>query len=199
MQKTVGYLVPLVLLANPAHAGDLPAGGQTTGGDASRTNPPVTSVIPYANGGYYRGGMLEGKRHGQGVYLYPDYSIYTGRWRNGLKDGVGVYKWPSGNIYEGEWKNGSPHGPGTLTFADGGILEGRWVEGAAPSFSERAAGGVPEAQRASNIRETRCRLIGIVSEAYERFADYFAAQGATSDQEDEADRVFTRGIDQPCP
>jgi hypothetical protein len=64
---------------------------------------------------------------------------------------------------------------------------------------DRPEDTAPDPQRESEIREARCRLIEIVTDAYRSFADYFVAQAASANQAEEADRVFTRGIDQPCP
>jgi hypothetical protein len=39
--------------------------------------------------GTYHGQWFEGKEHGMGVKIYPDYSIYEGYWRNGQHEGMG--------------------------------------------------------------------------------------------------------------
>ena len=39
----------------------------------------------------YTGNLKRGKRHGRGVYCYPNGDIYDGDWKKGKKQGWGVY------------------------------------------------------------------------------------------------------------
>jgi hypothetical protein len=197
MNHPSACLLICAALALSAAAGAAPDPAAPAGEATAPAGAAVGDVVAYANGGYYRGGLQDGARHGQGTYLYPDYSIYTGEWKAGLKHGWGVYQWPSGNIYEGAWREGVMHGEGTLTFADGGILEGRWVDGTPPSATAPAAPGPGDAPGRQQILETRCRLVDIVSDAQQGFAPYFAARAAAG--EDAADAgVVTRAIDERC-
>eukprot|EP00965_Chrysotila_dentata_P253099 6211065-Pleurochrysis_carterae.AAC.2 len=45
-----------------------------------------------------------GRRHGVGVYLYPDKSVYCGEWKEGMKHGSGRMAYADGGVYEGSWK-----------------------------------------------------------------------------------------------
>jgi len=106
-------------------------------------------VLNYPDGGRYEGETLDGKRHGNGIYLYPNGSVYTGEWQQGKKQGWWLYKWSNSNRYEGEWQNNQRHGKGTFVFADGGIHEGVWVndksQGALnPSFTGRLSPDCPQ-------------------------------------------------------
>ena len=44
---------------------------------------------------------------------------YKGEMQNGKKHGKGVYLFPNGERYEGEWANDQINGQGTFYFSDG--------------------------------------------------------------------------------
>ena len=44
----------------------------------------------------YQGETKDGKRHGRGVYLYPNGDMYDGEWRKSRKYGRGVYRYANG-------------------------------------------------------------------------------------------------------
>lgn len=52
----------------------------------------------------------EGKRHGEGTYVFADGTIYKGEWVNGRIKGKGVCIWNDGRRYEGEWLDNKKHG-----------------------------------------------------------------------------------------
>ena len=60
-------------------------------------------IFTSPRGGKYEGGHKDGKRHGQGSYI-----------------------WSGGNKYEGEYKDGKIDGKGTQTFSDGGKWTGEF-------------------------------------------------------------------------
>jgi len=60
---------------------------------------------------------LKNKRHGHGVFYYPDGSKYDGEWNENLREGHGIYTYPNNDTYEGEWKNHQRDGRGTYTYA----------------------------------------------------------------------------------
>lgn len=87
----------------------------------------------------YKGGMKQGKRHGQGAFsewwdkgTFPPES-YDGEWADDKRCGYGVaeYKMPSGfnEKYEGMWQNNMRNGQGTYTYQNGDRYEGEWVNG----------------------------------------------------------------------
>jgi radial spoke head protein 1 len=49
---------------------------------------------------------------------------YEGELVNGIKHGQGIYTFRSGARYEGEWKHGRRHGWGTMRYASGDCYEG---------------------------------------------------------------------------
>jgi hypothetical protein len=152
-------------------------------------------VLTYTDGGYYQGGLVDGKREGEGAYLYPDYSLYLGQWQAGVKQGQGLFKWPNGNIYEGGWQDGVPHGEGTLTFADGGVFRGRWVQGQPVEDPADTAAAEPSPAEA---RAERCRQVEKIQAALRGFAGELQARAA-ADPGGEGEPAQTWGIDLPCP
>jgi hypothetical protein len=63
------------------------------------------------------GDYVKNKRHGKGIFYYPDGSKYDGDWNENVREGSGTYTYPNGDTYEGEWKNHQRHGKGTYTYA----------------------------------------------------------------------------------
>lgn len=107
---------------------------------------------PYAGGGYYKGEVVDGKRHGYGMehwpdgdtyegnfiknkregygkYTYSDGGCYTGEWKANNKHGHGLQVWKSRDSYNGEWLNNVKHGEGVYKYADGRIRKGIWKNG----------------------------------------------------------------------
>ena len=62
--------------------------------------------LKFSDGSHYEGGVRDGKRNGQGTFI-----------------------WANGSHYEGEWRNDRPHGQGILTMGDGRRYEGQWRNG----------------------------------------------------------------------
>jgi hypothetical protein len=64
--------------------------------------------ITYADGSQYLGGVLDGKRHGQGTYIWPSGGKYVGEWRNNIAIGGWFYKTTGRKVWvyqdsEGRW------------------------------------------------------------------------------------------------
>ena len=55
----------------------------------------------FANGGVYRGQMLETKRCGFGIMKRPDGSVYEGYWVDDKAEGKGSFWHTNGDIYIG--------------------------------------------------------------------------------------------------
>lgn len=74
--------------------------------------------------GYYEGNFVNGKRHGQGKYIWNDGGRYDGEWRDGNKHGRGkiTYSW---GYYDGQWRNDERNGHGTMHYTDG-VYTGEW-------------------------------------------------------------------------
>lgn len=81
-------------------------------------------------GARFTGNYLDGKKNGEGVFLYPDGSKYEGSWLNDLREGWGTYTYPNGDTYEGEWYQGRRHGQGVYTYKEtGSRYDGNWFHG----------------------------------------------------------------------
>ena len=73
---------------------------------------------------------MNGIKHGEGTFLYPDGSKYEGYWLNDVRHGRGKYTYPNGDIYEGEWADNQRHGQGEYTYLEtGSKYRGMWVHG----------------------------------------------------------------------
>jgi len=64
--------------------------------------------ITYTDGSQYLGGVLDGKRHGQGTYIWPSGDKYVGEWRNNIAIGGWFYKTTGQKVWvyqnsEGKW------------------------------------------------------------------------------------------------
>lgn len=73
---------------------------------------------------------MNGIKHGEGTFVYPDGSKYEGYWVNDVRQGHGKYTYPNGDIYEGEWAENQRHGHGVYSYAvTGSKYSGMWVHG----------------------------------------------------------------------
>eukprot|EP00960_Hanusia_phi_P069632 767137-Hanusia_phi.AAC.6 len=59
---------------------------------------------------HYEGELLDGQRHGKGVYMFANGERYQGEFRYNLFDGSGVYFWTDGEYLDCRWRNGFPLG-----------------------------------------------------------------------------------------
>ena len=48
---------------------------------------------------------MHGKKHGYGIFRWPDGRAYYGQWKEDKKDGYGYYSFTDDNEYYGEYKN----------------------------------------------------------------------------------------------
>lgn len=92
--------------------------------------PHGQGVFLFNDGGRYEGQFVKGKMQGRGVmdYTVPSTGYrYEGEFVNGNRHGQGVYTFPSGNYYVGEFTNNEIHGKGILYDEDGKPIQiGRW-------------------------------------------------------------------------
>ena len=87
----------------------------------------ISKTITETNGTYY-GEKIDGKKEGQGKYVWNDGSIYEGQFTNDTINGEGKLTIPQRGIYEGTFSNGKKNGHGKFTFENGDIYDGEWVE-----------------------------------------------------------------------
>lgn len=94
-----------------------------------QSSPKTKSSMKFKNGTIYIGEMSDNKITGDGQYTFSEGSVYNGKVLNGLRHGYGVYEHKEENIkYEGDWANGLKHGKGKLIIQDM-IYEGNFHEG----------------------------------------------------------------------
>lgn len=74
----------------------------------------------------YIGEFLNGKKHGIGLYKWPNGESAEVEWKNDRFDGIGIYYWLDGSRYEGSFKNGKREGKGVYYWPDGSSYEGEW-------------------------------------------------------------------------
>lgn len=68
---------------------------------ASMTDP----VFLDKPAGWYFGEVVDGKRHGQGMFFWPGGEAYMGSWANDMRNGFGVFRDSSGGMTIGTWLN----------------------------------------------------------------------------------------------
>jgi hypothetical protein len=88
--------------------------------------------VYYTDGSRYSGDIINGKRHGQGVYIWPKGHKYMGEWKYNKMHGQGIFVWPNGDKYVGEFRDNRASG-GWLYKAHGRKIwgyqnpKGEWI------------------------------------------------------------------------
>jgi len=75
----------------------------------------------------YVGEYKDGKKHGQGTYIWSNGDKYVGEYKDGEVDGQGTYTWSDGSKYVGEYKDGKRWN-GTMYDKEGNII-GKFMNG----------------------------------------------------------------------
>ena len=82
------------------------------------------------SGNKYEGGYVDNLRQGKGVFTLSNGDKYVGDFKDGKADGLGVMTFAAtGNKYEGEFKDLKRSGQGVFTFSDGKVALGEWLDG----------------------------------------------------------------------
>lgn len=76
--------------------------------------------------GKFSGERINGKKEGNGTFVFEDGSIYTGTFDNDNINGQGILTIPGRGTYEGNFVNGKKSGQGTYKFINGDIYIGNW-------------------------------------------------------------------------
>ena len=82
----------------------------------------------FADGSYYKGNVLNGKRHGVGTEILSDGSFYNGLWDNDRYNAIGQKIWPNGYCYHGEWSSDVKSGRGKLYSPAKLVCQGNWAK-----------------------------------------------------------------------
>lgn len=74
----------------------------------------------------YTGSFVDGNPgdNEQGVMIIPNVGTYTGYFLDGKRNGEGEFVWQDGATYTGKWKDDCMNGEGSLTLADGTVYKG---------------------------------------------------------------------------
>lgn len=84
----------------------------------------------YEDGSTYEGQLVNGKKHGRGVWRSLSES-YEGQWRHDHRHGRGRQTWDEGHQYEGEFQDGMFNGHGHMRwYTPEGLMvfEGQYVK-----------------------------------------------------------------------
>ena len=84
--------------------------------------------MTYTNKGIYSGNWANGKKDGQGTYIFEaTKEKYVGTFKNGqLVSGKWLY--PNGSYFEGSFGFNKPKGAGVWHFANGNKVEGVYTQ-----------------------------------------------------------------------
>ncbi|KAL7450227.1 hypothetical protein ACHAWC_002182, partial [Mediolabrus comicus] len=75
----------------------------------------------YSDGDSYLGKVDDnGLKSGHGIFVCANGDFYNGDWLEGKRHGRGKLTWANGNVYEGDWLDDKRHGMGKLIYL------GRW-------------------------------------------------------------------------
>lgn len=82
----------------------------------------------YPNKDIFSGNWLNGKKHGQGTYVFNATGMkYIGEWvENRFLSGKWAY--PNGTYFEGNFQNNKPKGKGRWVLANGNVVEGKYEQ-----------------------------------------------------------------------
>lgn len=79
----------------------------------------VEGTLDYGGGKTYVGHRRSDVKHGKGTMTYADGNVYQGDWCEGKKEGEGRMDYKSTNsFYVGDWSNDLPHGKGEHVWKD---------------------------------------------------------------------------------
>mmetsp|Transcript_42777 Transcript_42777/g.100281 ORF Transcript_42777/g.100281 Transcript_42777/m.100281 type:complete len:300 (-) Transcript_42777:46-945(-) len=156
--EAVGPLQPLESKGSPKPAADEgPTWGASDGDTAERRQSRKSAdmqVMDYKDGSTYVGEILDGLRHGHGIWVtsttryegawvddkphgqgqqqWHDGRVYTGQFHQGTFAGDGEMIWhtQSGNaIYQGQYQDDVKHGLGKFVWPSGHAYDGQWAHG----------------------------------------------------------------------
>lgn len=115
----------------------------------------------------YIGEFSNGKKHGIGLFKWPNGESAAVEWKNDRFDGIGIYYWLDGSRYEGNFKNGKREGKGVYYWPDGSSYEGEWHDWIAAdtgTFETSKKSRDPEAAKAgADARKTAAMVKSMVA------------------------------------
>lgn len=89
----------------------------------------VIGKLIYNDGTIYEGELLNGHKHGKGIFTMQDNTIFKGEWRNDSMVGVATIISSNGSRFIGEViNNGIKNGEGKITFKDSSTFVGQFQD-----------------------------------------------------------------------
>ncbi len=82
----------------------------------------------YTDGKVYEGELVNGIKHGKGVFIMPDSTIYDGTWRNDSMIGIATIINIKGKFVGEIKENGIKHGEGKMVFNDSSAFVGSFKD-----------------------------------------------------------------------
>ena len=94
-------------------------------------------MLTYPNKDIYSGQWKNGKKHGQGTYVFNATGMkYVGEWvENRFLSGKWLY--PNGTYFEGAFQNNKPKGRGKWVLANGNTVDGDYDQLIVPTDDNR--------------------------------------------------------------
>lgn len=77
----------------------------------------------------YEGQTLDGKIHGYGRIIKPNFALYEGQFVKNKRDGLGLEIYNNSDVYVGQFKKDKKHGLGIYFFAAGAYFQGFFESG----------------------------------------------------------------------
>ena len=82
----------------------------------------------YTNGDIYSGQWKNGKKDGQGTYIFEATKMkFVGSFRGGSLIS-GKWQYPNGSFFEGNFDNNKPKGQGNWHFQNGNVVAGTYSQ-----------------------------------------------------------------------
>lgn len=70
------------------------------------------TIEGYGHSEWKKNDWIDGMRHGNGKYIFPNGDVYEGNWENDKFQGEGKMLYANGDVYEGSWDKGYMSGIG---------------------------------------------------------------------------------------
>lgn len=153
IRPIISETTPSSVQYSPANAQMIPVAREGVAETTTTQSMESHSVqfLEWQDGSKYYGNIVNGCRHGKGIFIWSNGSRYDGEWFKNEMHGSGTlllvssmdygstnWKW-----YNGNFQNGKYHGDGIFNWPDGSIYEGQWKQSRPHGYGsyESKAGG----------------------------------------------------------
>ncbi|GFR59996.1 ankyrin repeat and MYND domain-containing protein 1 [Elysia marginata] len=90
-------------------------------------NPHLIQV-KYRTGAKFEGKVIDHKKSGRGLFIWPNGSKYDGDFSDNLRHGKGTQVWSDGSSYSGDFLNDLRHGEGNISWSNGETYKGTFFK-----------------------------------------------------------------------